>query len=67
MDDTEHPEELQPEEAPEPPPFAPDEDLIGDLERGPDPRKMAEAKKIFPRDPGAEARRLARKQAAKKS
>jgi len=44
------------ERAPGVPPFDPDLDLIGDMEKGP----------IFPRDPGAEARRQARKRAAKK-
>lgn len=40
-----------------PPPFNPDRRLITEFER---------AKKIFPRDPGAEARRLAKKREAKK-
>ena len=60
MSDKDRTEEEPDEKTPEPPPFAPDEDLIGDLERGPDPKEPV-SPRIFRRDPGAEARRQARR------
>lgn len=50
----------------EPPPYDPDPRLITEFERS--RRRIEEDhKKIFRRDPGAEARRLARKKAAKET
>lgn len=60
MNDKDRSDEQPDEKTPEPPPFAPDEDLIGDLERGPDP-KRPESRRIFRRDPGAEARQARRR------
>ena len=41
MNEKEQPQKESPQ-PPEPPPFAPDEDLIGEIERGPDPKKQTE-------------------------
>jgi hypothetical protein len=61
MTDKDRPDKQEP---PEPPPLEPDYEAIAYMEGGQGPGDTG--KRIFRRDPGAEARRQGRKQAAKK-